>query len=76
MASSLKLTDGRVSTCLGPQSLDALPGVLGSAGHTSELRPLRGLLPLTGRWESNLVGGNICVWESGHQIIWAAMPAV
>ena len=74
MASGLKLTDGRVSTCLGPQSLDALPGVLGSAGHTSELCPRRGalppvLLPLMGRQESNLVGVNIHIWESGHQII-------
>ena len=39
MASGLKLPDRRVRAC---QSLDAVPGVLRSAGHTSELCPQKG----------------------------------
>ena len=60
--------------------LNDVPGVLGSAGHTSELCPQKGsasvLLLLLGRQKRNLVRGNIGVWESGHEIIRATRPAV
>ena len=53
-----------------PQSLGALPGVVGPAGHTMEMCPLTPvLLPVTGRREENLSVGRINYLGLWHHII-------